>query len=1153
MTDVDVRRARVSATSLAAALGLPLPTTEQVAVIEAPLEPLLVVAGAGAGKTETMASRVVWLVANGLVSPDEILGLTFTRKAASELGARIRRRLSMLAGSPALVNWDPDGMLAARLRSADPEVSTYHAYAGRLIADYGLLLPVEPSSTLLSETELWQLAFSIVSNWTGPLHTTKVPSGVTEAVLRLHGEMAEHLVDLDTLTAWGDDLRSMVDTLPPGPRQRAAPSKDLIKIQEVIDERRELLPMVAALRDAMREQSALDFGSQMSLAAQLVQRNPDVAAGERRSFRAVLLDEYQDTGHSQRILLSTLFGGAATKASGGERIPTVAVTAVGDPIQSIYGWRGASAANLPRFTADFPRSDGRPSERLELLTSWRNPSHTLELANRTSEELRRRGIPVSVLRPRPDAPSGTVSMALTSTVVDERAWVGEAIERHYRDAERDGVDPPTVAILVRRNEDSAPLAAELESRGIPAEVIGIGGLLHVPEIEDVVATLRLMADPMAGTAAMRLLTGARWQLGAADIAALWRRATNLAADAIAASGGAVTSREELDAALDAVLPTEVVDRAGIADAVVDPGDPEAYTPQGYARIRAFGAQLEALRRRIGQPLPELVADVENTIGVGIEAQIRARRMRGAITGREHLDAFAEYVTAYADRPGANLPGLLAFLDTAETIEKGLEPGRIEVAEQRVQILTVHAAKGLEWDVVALPHVAARIFPGGRADTTWMRSAKELPGPLRGDLAEPGTGEGFPTFDLAAAGISNRKELAEALTLHKEAIDERRLEEDRRLLYVALTRARHDLLVSAHHWSETGDKPRGGSEFFDELVAIVSDAIADPTVDSDGLSIDELAPPPDDGAANPLAERIIRESWPADRLGARREGVDAAARLVLDAVAARSAPALFDAPAGNAAGSDATAEDPDIAEDPEIAQWRAEVDALLAEHHRGNQAVVDVALPTHLSVSQLVELDSDEREFARRLRRPTPFRPNPTARRGTAFHAWVERWFGATRLLDIDELPGAADSSASPDADLDALRDAFLASKWASRNPSEVEVPFETVIGDTVIRGRIDAVFAEPDGSWVVVDWKTGAVPGGRRDGASNDSTVGGAQRESVDIQLAAYRIAWAQLAGVPVERVSAAFHYVRHNYTLEPEVLPDHDDLVALLARESDQ
>ena len=174
-------------------------TDEQIAVIEAPLAPMLVVAGAGSGKTETMASRVVWLVANQLVAPDEILGLTFTRKAASELGARIRRRLSMLAGSPALRNWDPDGALAARLRGADPEVSTYHAYAGRLIADYGLLLPVEPSSTLLTETELWQLAFSLVSAWPGELNTKKVPASVTEAVLKLYGEMSEHLVDIADL------------------------------------------------------------------------------------------------------------------------------------------------------------------------------------------------------------------------------------------------------------------------------------------------------------------------------------------------------------------------------------------------------------------------------------------------------------------------------------------------------------------------------------------------------------------------------------------------------------------------------------------------------------------------------------------------------------------------------------------------------------------------------------------------------------------------------------------------------------------------------------------------------------------------------------------------------------------------------------------
>ncbi|MXP20702.1 AAA family ATPase [Gordonia sp. HNM0687] len=1129
-------RPTISAVAIAAALGLPTPTPEQVAVIEAPMEPVLVVAGAGAGKTETMAARVVWLVANGLVAPDEVLGLTFTRKAASELGARIRRRLSMLAGSPALRGWDVDGAIAARLSGGDPEVSTYHAYAGRLIADYGLLLPVEPNSTLLSETELWQMAFSVVSNWTGELHTTKVPASVTEAVLKLYGDMSEHLVDMDDLRRAGDDLYQLIDTLPKGPRQRDTPTQALLKVKDVIDERRELIPMVIALGETMRAATALDFGSQMSLAARLVMRNPEVVAAERSSFKAVLLDEYQDTGHSQRILLATLFGvapGAPKRSARG----SVAVTAVGDPIQSIYGWRGASAANLPRFTDDFRQSDGSPAVRLELLTSWRNSAHALRLANETSEELRRRGIPVSVLRPRPDAPTGNVSLALTETVVDERRWVGEHVERLYRGAEAAGEPPPTTAILVRRNDDSAPLAAELESRGIPAEVVGIGGLLHVPEIEDVVAMLRLIADPMAGTAAMRLLTGARWQLGAGDLAALWKRATELAAVEFNAAKGIVASREALDEALDAVLPTEIVDRAGIADALVDPGEPHRYSEEGFRRVRAFGAQLESLRRRIGQPLPELVADVENTIGVAVEAQIRARRMRGAITGREHLDAFAEYVTTYAERPGANLPGLLAFLDTAETIEKGLEPGRIEVAEQRVQILTVHAAKGLEWDVVVLPHLCHNIFPGGRADTTWLGSAKELPAQLRGDLADGANAEGFPPLDLHAVG--DRKELELALTEHKEAVAQRRLEEDRRLLYVALTRAKETLLISAHHWSESGDRPRGGSEFFAEIRSIVTAAIDDPTVDSIGMAIDVDADEPAQDATNPLADEIVSAPWPRDVLGERRDAVDAAARLVEDAIAARGTPTLFEASATDTTlGSGAAvASEADLtASAREIAAWRAEVDALLAENHRINTAEVDVALPTHLSVSQLVELDADEAAFARRLRRPTPFAPNPTARRGTAFHAWVEGWFGATRLLDIDELPGAADATAAPDTDLEELRASFLASRWAQRSPTEVEVPFETVIGPTVIRGRIDAVFAEPDDGWLVVDWKTGAVPEPAR-------------RESLFVQLAAYRIAWAQLAGVPLAKVRAAFHYVRSGYTLEPDDLPDRPALAALLAK----
>jgi DNA helicase-2/ATP-dependent DNA helicase PcrA len=1025
----------------------------------------------------------------------------------------------MLAGSSAMGRWDPEGTLRAQLRSADPQVSTYHAYAGRLIADYGLLLPVEPSATLLSETELWQLAFSVVAGWSDDLNTPKTPGGVTESVLKLYGELSEHLVDLDQLAEAGDDLYELIDTLPPTGRQRPEPPQKLRSIQAVIDERRELIPLVAALGQTMREANVLDFGSQMSLAAKLVATHPEVAATERAAIGAVLLDEYQDTGHSQRVLLSHLFGTPPGVLSGSG----IAVTAVGDPIQSIYGWRGASAANLPRFTTDFRCSDGTQAQRLELLTSWRNARYALDMANAASEELRRRGVPVSILRPRDDAPAGTITMALTETVIQERTWVVDQIEREYNEA---GAVPPTVAVLVRRNEDSAPLAAELTDRGIAAEVVGIGGLLGVPEVQDVVAMLRLMADPMAGTAAVRLLTGPRWRIGARDLAALWARARDLAAGTNIVTG-AMTSLEELDSALDSAVPTETVDQAGLGDALADPGPAQRYSPDGYKRIKSFGHQLTILRARIGQPLPELVAEVERVTGVDVEAQIRARDLRGNITGREHLDAFAEYVADYTERSAATLPGLLAFLESAADIEKGLEPGKVEIAEDRVQILTVHAAKGLEWDVVVIPHLCANIFPGGKAEGTWLGSARELPPELRGDLAESVGAEGFPPLDLG--DLENRKELEEAIDGHKEALRNRKLEEDRRLLYVALTRTKRALLISGHHWSDSGDKPRGPSIFLTELHDIASRLIETSADGAPGMIIAGWADAPEDGAENPLAMLTTGAPWPADPLGARRAGTERGAALVRAALRSRGEPALFDMGEGGGTGL--------MEEDPQVRDWANDLAVLLAERAGEYGSEIEVTMPQHLSVSQLVELDKDEEAFARRLRRPLPFKPNPLARRGTAFHAWVERRFGATRLLDIDELPGAADAEGGSDADLEVLREQFLRSEWASRNPVEVEVPFETVIADTIIRGRMDAVFAEPDGGYTVVDWKTGARPTA-------------AQEHSVFVQLAAYRLAWAELTGTELSKVRAAFHYVRSNTTLEPADLPDRAQLAALIRRD---
>ncbi|HVU93004.1 MAG TPA: PD-(D/E)XK nuclease family protein, partial [Jatrophihabitans sp.] len=214
------------------------------------------------------------------------------------------------------------------------------------------------------------------------------------------------------------------------------------------------------------------------------------------------------------------------------------------------------------------------------------------------------------------------------------------------------------------------------------------------------------------------------------------------------------------------------------------------------------------------------------------------------------------------------------------------------------------------------------------------------------------------------------------------------------------------------------------------------------------------------------------------------------------------------------------------------EWLRDVELLLAERRRlaGADAYA-VPLPDQLSVSQLVELRADPSALARSIRRPLPRVPAPEARRGTAFHAWLEQRWQSQTLLDLDELPGAADEGAD-DADFAELRAAFEASEWAARTPVEVEVPFEMTIGGRVVRGRMDAVFADGDG-WLVVDWKTGRRPGG-------------AAAQAAAVQLAAYRLAWARLAGVPdgeLGRVRAAFHHVRTGETVEPTQLLGPDEL----------
>jgi DNA helicase-2/ATP-dependent DNA helicase PcrA len=1050
------------------------PTAEQVAIISAPLVPLLVVAGAGSGKTETMAARVVWLVANGYVRPEQILGLTFTRKAAGELAHRVRARLSQLVR-----RLGRDDLI-----TGEPTVATYHSYAARIVAEHGLRAGFEPTNRLLTEASCWQLADAAVRQYDGDMSAVAfAPSTVVDAVLHLAGDLSEHLIDPDQLAGWtgrfhasasappGRVYRDVVDTLG---RQRA---------------RLQLLPIVRAYSERKRVMEAMDFGDQLARAALVARDHPEVGAVERDRYRVVLLDEYQDTSHAQSVLLTALYGGGHP------------VTAVGDPCQAIYGWRGASAGTLDRFRDQFRDRHGRPGPKLDLSTSWRNRPEILRVANTLSEPLRAFGHQVTRLTAAPTvaprASEATVHCALLSTYADEAGWLADRIVAAWRHAAH-LADPagghldaepvqipvelrPTSAVLIRVRAQIPAIEAALRARGLPVDVVGLGGLLDTPEVRDVVSTLRVLADPAEGAALLRLLTGPRWRIGARDLVALHVRARAI-----------VGTRRNVDA-----LHTDRLDEATLVEALDDLGEPDRYSPEGHRRFGALGVELSRLRRRLDQPLPDLIADIERTAGLDVEV---ATRPGDAGLARAHLDALGEVAARFAsEAEGATLTAFLAFLEAAETEERGLPSGEVEVVEGAVQVLTGHAAKGLEWDVVAVAGLSTGVFPGGvKASDHYLGGLGVLPFPLRGDRS------GLP--ELRLEGAADQKAVNSALGefgTDWRAHDER---EERRLAYVSVTRPRRLLLCSGYWWGEGTKRPRGPSPFLTEI----RDACA-----AGAGVVDEWTPPPEPDAANPTGATPVTAPWPADPLGSRRPLLERAAALV-------RAVAPGDAGSGGDSG------------------WAREVELLLAERARltvDPHAPVDVLLPGHLSVSQLVALRRDPDALARSIRRPLPGRPDPYARRGTAFHAWLEHRFGAAELLDMDELPGAADEEAAPDEALARLRERFEASEWADRVPVRVEVGFATTIAGVVIRGRMDAVYRDDDGGYDVVDWKTGRRP------------APGRESDAVAVQLAAYRVAWAELAGVPVEQVRAAFHYVTESVTVRPADLLDLAGLTALLGR----
>ncbi|TPW73154.1 ATP-dependent DNA helicase [Schumannella sp. 10F1B-5-1] len=1096
---------RLSAREIAAALELPPPTDEQVAVIESPLAPALVVAGAGSGKTETMASRVLWLVANGFVDPAQILGLTFTRKAAGELGERMRRRIAQLRA----IGLVPERADAVDDPAADlldtPTIATYNAFASAIFRDNAPLVGYDGDAVLLGEAATWLMARELVAR-SADLRladTEKSVDVLTTAVVTLSNQLGENVADAEAVRAMSADFGTLRD-LPLG-GTKAYRGDGELGIIERVAALPALLDLALELRRAKRERAAIEFSDQVATALRIVEANPHVVEELRTRYRVVILDEYQDTSVVQTRLLAGLFRAHP-------------VMAVGDPNQSIYGWRGASAAGLAQFGAWFgdrdpdrdrddrtetgtPRTPGSAptAARFDLSTSWRNGRRILDAANVLIAPLaggagRGASVAVRELGARPGADEHPIELRYPETVVDEAdavaAWFRDRLADPGEWKDVDGVaTPPSAALILRARATLEQFLRAFRSAGVPYHVLGVGGLLAEPLVADLVAALAVLDDPRANSELIRLLVGSRWRLGTADVAALHELARWLERRDLA--------QQPLDPEVVRALRGSLADddSASLVDAldfVATARDDHralgGFSDEGLRRLREAGTLFAGLRRRVRLDLDDLVTIVIQELGLDIEAAANETR---AGSGRV-LEAFFDALAGFQQiGQQASLRAFLGWLREAEARER-LSPRSDPPEPGCVQIITIHGAKGLEWDLVAVSRLVTDEMPSKVRDASGWLAFGQLPYEFRGDA------DALAPLDWRT--VETRAELKRRIEGFKTEFRADQLAEDRRLAYVAVTRARRRLLLTGSFWSSQKESRAPGA-FLQELAeAGLLQALPEAPVNE----------------TNPLAVEPERVAWPREPLGSRRARVEAAADYVRRA-------------------------------DPEHAgAWARDVELLLEERRQRLAGADAAVVPERIPASRFKDWVDDPAAVLAELRRPMPERPYRATRLGTLFHAWVEhRSDPDAAMAGFDELDALATELDGGDDDrltaVDAerfaqLRATFEASPWAARRPVDVEREIHLPLGGRTVVCKIDAVYADGEpGSerFEIVDWKTGRAPRDARD------------RELKQLQLALYRLAYARWRGVDPERIDAAFYFVADDEVLRPERVDDAEELAA--------
>ena len=585
-----------------------VPTDEQIPIIQAPLAPSVVIAGAGSGKTETMSQRVLFLVANSIITPDQLLGLTFTRKAAGDLAKRIKYRLRQLKSA---------NLLPDHLDESELTVSTYHSYAGRVLADHAIRIGIDADADPIGEAAAWQIAFEEVSRFAGnDLPINGSPNTVVKEVMDLSTQLAENDRSADEIIAYTEKLLANLSEF--SDRQ----TNPVIEFKEELSQRLAILPIVAAFDNRRKQHGLLTFNDHMSIAAKLVEEskqyhNDDIGVIERNKFKVVLLDEYQDTSFNQIKFLSNLFGNNHP------------VTAVGDPNQAIYGWRSASSETLDTFSQSFNSN----ATRYTLLTTWRNDSAVLDLANVMIDEIST-SKQIEKLTARPNAKTGEVICGVYETQIQEGQEIAKYFAKYWFDKDREKLaanEKSTFAVLVRSRSQIDSIQAAFNELDIPTDVVGVGGLIHTSEISDIIALLRTLTMPDSGTALMRLLTGPHINLGARDLMALGIFTKNFARSNDYSRGKelkqALEQNIEVISTADEFAVGSIIESLELlltleqSEFTKYQGIP-GFSEEGLARLRKFALSLRSLRRNLNGSITEAIIEVEQFLSLDTEVLVR---------------------------------------------------------------------------------------------------------------------------------------------------------------------------------------------------------------------------------------------------------------------------------------------------------------------------------------------------------------------------------------------------------------------------------------------------------------------------------------------------------------------------------------------------